>query len=87
MRQQILDLRAAPSAQQPYFEVVQHYLHGFTANYDIQTKLTVGDELGEDAFPPEAQIELFRILQEALSNARRHGQARRVEVTFRAEKA
>ena len=85
VRQQILDLRASPSPQRPFFEVVQHYLHGFTVNYDIQTGLTVSDELGEDTLPPEAQIGLFRILQEALSNARRHGQARQVRVTFRAE--
>ena len=31
------------------------------------------------------QIQLFRILQEALSNARKHGGARCVEVTFAAK--
>ena len=82
VRQQILDLRVAPSVQQPFFAAVQHYLDGFTSNYDIQTNLTVGGGPAEDAFSPEAQMQLYRILQEALANARKHSGARRVQVTF-----
>jgi PAS domain S-box-containing protein len=82
VRQQILDLRVAPSVQQPFFAAVQHYLDGFTSNYDIQTNLTVGGGPAEDGFSPEAQTQLYRILQEALANARKHSGARRVQVTF-----
>jgi two-component system sensor histidine kinase UhpB len=37
------------------------------------------------ALEPEAQINLYRIVQEALTNAARHAQAERVEVTLSAE--
>ncbi len=65
VREQILNLRAAPSPQQPLFSTVHHYLC-------------------DEALAPATQMQLFRILQEALSNARKHGGARSVEVTFAA---
>jgi signal transduction histidine kinase len=85
VRAYILNLRAAPSPQQPFFTVVQHYLDGFMSNYDIETGLTLGKGLGEAPFVPEAQLQLFHILQEALTNARKHSQAHSVQVTFAAE--
>jgi len=85
VRQTILDLRAAPSPQRPFFEVVQHYLNAFTTNYDIETTLTVGDTLDAAALLPAEQAALFRILQEALSNARRHARACAVRVAFGSE--
>lgn len=85
VRQTILDLRAAPSPQRPFFEVVRHYLDAFTTNYDIQTTLTVSDTLEAAAFLPADQAALFRILQEALSNARRHARACAVRVAFGSE--
>jgi PAS domain S-box-containing protein len=85
VRQHILDLRAAPSTQQPFFAAVRRYLDGFTRNYDLPTALTVGEELNEDTFPLEVQQQLYRILQEALGNTRKHARAHRVQVAFEAE--
>lgn len=82
VRQTILDLRAAPSLHRPFFEVVRHYLDAFTTNYDIGTTLTVADALDAAALLPAEQAALFRILQEALSNARRHARACAVRVAF-----
>ena len=82
LREVILNLRSAPSLQQPFFTLVKQYLQGFTSNYDIQTHVTIPPQLGEEPFGPDAQLQVFRILQEALSNARKHGQARHVEVSF-----
>jgi signal transduction histidine kinase len=44
--------------------------------------LAPADGLEEDAFEPEAKAHLFRMIQEALSNARKHGRARSVKVAF-----
>jgi PAS domain S-box-containing protein len=85
VRQHILDLRSAPSLQQPFFTVVKQYLGGFTSNYDIHTDLTVGQELDEAPFAPDAQLQIFRILQEALSNVRKHSRAHHVQVIFSGE--
>lgn len=80
----ILDLRAAPSEQRPFFAALGRYLDGFCQNYGVQTELVVAPGLEEGAFGPEAQSQLFRIVQEALTNARRHGGARSVAVRLEA---
>ena len=49
-----------------------------------ETKLVVEEGLPEE-LPREASVELLRVLQEALVNARRHSGARSVEVRLRAE--
>ncbi len=85
VREFILNLRATPSPQQPFMQALQHYLDGFRSNYDIEARLTFGEGLSETTFLPEAQMQLFHILQEALANARKHSQAHCVHVMFAAE--
>lgn len=83
IRAQILDLRAAPGAQQPFFTTVRHYLDSFAHNYAIGTELIIDDDLGA-ALPPQIALALFRILQEALTNTRKHSGAQRFTVRFTA---
>jgi PAS domain S-box-containing protein len=82
LREYILNLRSTALLQQPFFSAVKHYLDGFTSNYDIQTSLNLPAGFACEACPPETQLQIFRILQEALSNARKHGKARLVQVIF-----
>jgi len=82
VREHILNLRSTPSSQLPFIATVEHYLDGFTNNYGIQTQLIVNEAADAPAFPPDIQVQVFRILQEALSNSRKHGQAHSVQVTF-----
>jgi signal transduction histidine kinase len=84
VREQILNLRTAPSPQQPLFATIDHYLDGFTNNYAIGTKLAIGEGLCDEMLAPKTQSQVCRILQEALSNTRKHSNARSVEVTFTA---
>ena len=85
VREYILNLHTAPSNDQPFFATVRHYLDGFRQNYGIQVLLNLDEGLGQSPFPPEARVQVYHILQEALSNARKHGQARCVQVSFAAE--
>jgi signal transduction histidine kinase len=85
MREYIMNLRTTPALHRPFFTAVQQYLEGFTSNYDIQTDLTIGSSLNSTTFSPDMQMQIFRIVQEALSNARKHSKARRVQVKFEAE--
>jgi signal transduction histidine kinase len=82
VREYILGLRTTPSPQQPFFAALRHYLDGFALNYRIGTELGVAGGLDDASFAPDPQMQLFRIIQEALSNARKHGHPNHVQVRF-----
>jgi PAS domain S-box-containing protein len=84
VREYILNLRASVSEERPFLPAIGSYLEGFSRNYGIQTGLEVAPGFDEGALGREARAQLLRIVQEALSNARRHGGARRVQVAFEA---
>lgn len=86
VREQILRLRSSTSpSQQPFPAALRHYLDGFASNYAIGAKLTIAPGLCVEQLPPETQMQLFRIVQEVLSNARKHSGARSVAVTVAAD--
>ena len=82
VREYILNLRTAPTDERPFFATLEHYLDGFRQNYGIQVDVSIGEGVDAGVFPPEAQMELFRIMQEAFSNARKHAQAECVKLSF-----
>ena len=85
LREYILNLHSTSSLEQPFFPTVKQYLDGFTRSYDIQTMLAVAPGLEQCNLPPDRRLQLFRILQEAASNTRKHGCAHQLQVTFRLE--
>jgi signal transduction histidine kinase len=85
MREYIMNLRTTPALHRPFFTALKQYLEGFTSNYDIQTDLTVGASWNGKTFSPDMQMQIFRIVQEALTNARKHSEAHHVQVKFEAE--
>ena len=78
----VLNLRTAPTQQQPFFTALQHYLNGYYLNYGIPVDLMIDTELDERILAPETQMQLFRILQEAFSNARQHAATNSLQVSF-----
>jgi PAS domain S-box-containing protein len=82
VREYILNLRLAPSDQRPFFATIRHYLDGFSQNYGIQTEFSISPRVDEEKINPGTQMQLFRIIQEALSNARKHAGASCVQVFF-----
>ena len=85
VREYILNLRAAPTDQRPFFSTLQHYLDGVLKNYGIRVDLSLGSGVEEGIFAPEAQVQLFRIIQEAFSNARKHAQVNCMYLSFEME--
>ena len=81
VREHILDLRTAPAPQEPFFAALRRYLDGFTQNYGIQT-LFDGGAVDEALLTADMRVQLMRIVQEALANARKHGRPRCVAVRF-----
>jgi signal transduction histidine kinase len=84
LREHILNLTSTAPLDRSLFSATKQYLDGFTRSYNIQTRLTVEPGLGDETMPPETKLQLFRILQEALSNARKHGKSHQVCVVFAA---
>jgi signal transduction histidine kinase len=82
VRESILDLRTAPTGELPFFAALQRYVDGFRQSHGIWAELAIGHGVDDALLSPEAQMQLFRILQEACSNVRRHSDAGSVRVTF-----
>jgi PAS domain S-box-containing protein len=57
------------------------YVTEYTKTHNIAVDLTL-DGLDSCHLPPEAQVRLYRILQEALTNVARHAQAKAVSIVF-----
>lgn len=82
VRESILNLRSTPGGEQPFVAALQHYVDGFRQNYGLQVAVCLGPGVEQGVLPPESQAQLFRILQEALSNVRKHARASSVRVSF-----
>lgn len=80
VRESILGLRNDAAQEWSFLRTLGRYLEKFQANYGIRTELAIADGIGEDAFEPAVGVQLLRVVQEALSNARRHGGAGCVRV-------
>jgi signal transduction histidine kinase len=78
VREAIVGLRAAPAGLVP---AMRDYLSRLprVAGCEIELRVTEGSESVELA--PPTEIQLVRIVQEALSNVRKHARASHVEVT------
>jgi len=82
VRESILNLQADSLKGWSLIPTLRSYLEKYQANYGITTRLAIADNIAEDAFEPAVGVQLMRVVQEALSNSRRHGGASSVEVTI-----
>ena len=67
----------------PFDSALRRYVDFLTADGQLEVDLEIEDGI---RLAPDEQIEVFRIVQEGLANARKHAQARRAEVRI-AERA
>lgn len=82
VREYILNLRTAPTGEKPFFSTLRSYLDGFYQNHGIHADISIGPGMGEGVLSHDMQIQLFHILQEAISNARKHAATNHVSVFF-----
>ena len=82
IRAHILGLRARELAPQDFLPAVQEYLEQFGQRNHLVTKLSAPANFPPRLFTPAVEEQATRILQEALTNVRKHAQAHKVEVTF-----
>ncbi len=83
LRDEMLGLRVTVFPDKDLLAVISEYLTRFQRQWGLKTILTI-DELAQNSRPwpisPEAEIQLIRILQEALTNVRRHANASKIFV-------
>ena len=82
----IRDIRTMTHALQPYDLThvgLRAVLQGMLARVADASGLALVTEIEDVTLPPDAQIHLFRIIQEATTNVVKHAGARRLQVTLR----
>jgi signal transduction histidine kinase len=84
VRESILGLRTTVTPGVGLIPTLTEYLQRFSQQSGIRARLVMGDD-AIVKFAPAAEIQLLRIIQEALTNARKHSQASRAWVRFEAD--
>ncbi|MFQ5856116.1 MAG: GAF domain-containing sensor histidine kinase [Anaerolineae bacterium] len=82
VREAILGLRIAIGEGRSLVPVLREYLQGFTEQTGIQVEFVVTPQARAFPFDPGAELQLVRIVQEALTNVRKHAQVERASVRF-----
>jgi signal transduction histidine kinase len=83
VRESIAGLQVTSETHPDFIKQVAEYLRWYSQNWEIKTELVIVDNPADDLFSPHVQLQLLRIIQEALTNARKHAQANLVQVRFR----
>ncbi len=84
IRESIIGLRATIS-EHGLLAILTQYLARYEKIYGIQTHLEGSELFTNGTFEPLVEAQLLRILQEALTNVRKHADARYVEIVFTLE--
>ena len=79
VREGIVGLRTLPDANQGVAEAVRGYLEQWKERTGISTELIVE---GDVRVPASVELQLVRIIQESLTNVRKHSKASRVSVSL-----
>ena len=82
-REGIMALRTRVGTDQPFSEALQDYVERWEMQSGIESSLEIESEIQVSA---SVELQLLRILQEALSNTRKHSGATKVEVCIHQER-
>ena len=80
VREYIDGALAGKSAECGFFPAIEAYLLRFRESFGLEVKLDVSSDLTEASFQPMVRAQLLRIVQEGLTNVRKHAHAKNVEV-------
>ncbi len=74
VREAIFSLRTTLEPERDLVSTLQEYIHEFSRNSDISVDLLAPEDQ-EIRLPPETQVQLVRVVQEALRNTRKYADA------------
>jgi nitrate/nitrite-specific signal transduction histidine kinase len=80
VRLSIVDLRTLPRPAQAFEDVLREYVDRWTEQTGISTQLTIGGDL---LMPAGTELQLIRIIQESLTNVRKHARATSAGIEIR----
>jgi signal transduction histidine kinase len=83
VREGILGLRTSLGEDRGFIETLQDYLDRWQAQSDVTVELILSPPGYDPGLAPMSEVQLLRIIQEALSNVRKHARARRAWVRLR----
>jgi len=81
VRETIFNLRTKVSGGADFLPALREYLTEYETQYGIKTRIKVRPKTAAN-FSNEIGMQLIRIIQEALSNVRKHAQAGQVTIEF-----
>lgn len=81
VREAIFNLRTTISASTSLLASLREYLAQYSVHYGLDAHLVIEND-DADEFTPEVASQLLHIVQEALTNVRKHSQATRVLVRY-----
>jgi signal transduction histidine kinase len=82
VREAILGLRTGVSPEKSLLPALAEYVQAYAAQSGIDARLVVRDGAGDLDLAPAVELQLIRIVQESLTNIRKHAQARHAVVRF-----
>lgn len=80
VREGILGLRVSPEGQRSFIETLTGYLEQWQGQSGVTVRLTTTPANATIRLTPNAEVQLLRIIQEALTNVRKHAGATTAEV-------
>lgn len=81
VRASILELRSKTLKERGLLDALQDYVTKFGHEAGLEATIVV-DEGASTRFPPRLEVQLIRIIQEALTNVRKHAQATHATIRF-----
>jgi len=82
VRQYILGIRTTHVTPLNFFAELDEYLSSLRALYSFNVQLSLPEDWVASPFAPEVETQLLRILQEALTNCRKHAHPAEARVRF-----
>ncbi len=82
VREYIRDARADIRSESDFLSALENHLRRLREDYGIATELKVAPELADAALAPMVRAQLLRIIQEALTNVRKHARTPGVRISL-----
>lgn len=82
VREYLLGAKTVSSGEHPFFPSLRQYLKRYSQHYGLRVELTVPPDVEARGLPPAVDVQLLRVIQEALSNVRKHARAQCAHVSL-----